>query len=140
MMYIEKLIFLIERVAEQAIGYCDVLGGTWIFGEDTNKKLRSFAVNFYQALLDTEHQLPLIKRKSYTSLTVAIDRFKTSHNSLQYNVDRFVRLQSDGKAHFINNGQISNLKSADVTNSVMYVTWRFFIFFMSFVTFESSER
>lgn len=242
-------VFLTERVAEQAIGYCDVLGGTyivltnglelkfaaydektdcyafledilsyeqmvnkehilpdvkeervmrytleeldnqqllieyndagtWIFGEDTNEKLRSFAVNFYQALLDTEHPLPLIKRKSfeliedigqrymdygnaggghydgiyraflvkdrfgepqivsismfgtdanfrgenrnsYTSLTVAIDRFKTSHNSLQYNVDRFVRLQSDGKAHFVHNGQISNLKSADVMNIVL---------------------
>lgn len=152
--------------------------GTWIFGEDTDKTIRSFAVNFYQALLDTEHQLPIIKRrtfeliedigqrymdysnaggghyngvyraflikdrfgesqivsislfgtdanfrgekrKSYTSLVVGIDRFKTSHNSLQYNVDRYVKVSSDGKAHFIHNGQISNHKSTDVVNMII---------------------
>lgn len=151
--------------------------GTWIFGESSNGIIRTFAVNFYQALLDTDHQLPTVKRKSfeliedigqrymdysnaggghyngiyraflvkdrfgeiqivsisifgtdsnfrgenrnsYTSLTVAIDRFKTSHNSLQYNVDRFVKLPSGGKAYFLHNGQISNFKNIDVMNMV----------------------
>ncbi len=242
-------VLLTERVAEQAIGYCDILGGTyivltngveikfaaydentdcyvfledvlsygqmvnndytlperkeekmmrfsleelgnqqmlldyneagkWIFGEDTNEELRSFAINFYQALLDTDHRLPLTKRASfeliedigqrymdygnaggghydgiyraflvsdrfgepqivsismfgtdanfrgenrgsYTSLTVAIDRFKTSHNSLQYNVDRFVKIEQNGTARFSHNGQISNLKSAEVVDRVL---------------------
>lgn len=151
--------------------------GTWIFGEDTCDTLKSFAVNFYQALLDTRHKLPLIKtnnfeliedigqrfmdysnaggghyngiyrsflvndrfqepqivsisifgtdsnfrgenRKSYTSITVAIDRFKTSHNSLQYNVDRFAKICSSGNLVFTHNGQISSLKSDEVINKV----------------------
>lgn len=151
--------------------------GAWIFGQGTEEKLRTFAVNFYQALLDTSHRLPIMKRRSfelvedigrrcmdysnaggghyngiyraflvkdrfgetqivsmsvfgtdadfrgenrnsYTSLTVAIDRFKTSHNSLQYNVDRFVRLLPGGQACFSHNGQISSFKKADVVNMV----------------------
>lgn len=47
-------------------------------------------------------------------MTVAIDRFKTSHNSLQYNVDRFVKLLSDGKAVFLHNGHISSMKSNEI--------------------------
>ena len=39
--------------------------GPWIFGEDTTGKLRAFAVNFYQALLDTKHTLPCVKRRSF---------------------------------------------------------------------------
>ena len=31
------------------------------------------------------------KKQSTFSLVLAIDRFKTSHNSLQYNVDRFAK-------------------------------------------------
>ena len=154
--------------------------GPWIFGEDTNGKLRAFAVNFYQALLDTKHTLPCVKRRSfeliedigqrymdygnaggghyngmyrsflikdrsgetqivsmsifgtdsefrgenrrsYTSLTVSIDRFKVSHNSLQYNIDRFVRLSPDGRATFIHNGQIGGFKSADVIDTVAHM-------------------
>ena len=151
--------------------------GNWIFGEDTPGVLRSLAVNLYQALLDTGHKLPIVKRKnfelledlgqrymdygnaggghyngvyraflvndrfgetqivslsifgtdagfrgekrnSYTSMTVAIDRFKTSHNSLQYNVDRFVKLLPDGKAAFLHNGQISSMKSDEIVAMV----------------------
>lgn len=153
--------------------------GSWIFGEDTNEKLRSFAVNLYQAFLDTTHKLPIIKRKSfeliedigrrfmdysnaggghydgiyraflvkdrygepqivsmsifgtdanfrgenrgsYTSLTVSIDRFKTSHNSLQYNMDKYVKFMSDSEheVQFWHNGLIGNFKSADVVDIV----------------------
>lgn len=151
--------------------------GPSIFGKITTEKLRSFSVNFYQALLDTKHRLPTIKRNSfelledigrrnmdysnaggghyvgiyrsflvkdrfgetqivsisifgtdenfrgekrnsYTSLTVAIDRFKTSHNSLQYNLDRFTKLLPHNIAHFSHNGQISSYKSSDVINIV----------------------
>ena len=51
-------------------------------------------------------------------MTVAIDRFKTSHNSLQYNVDRFVKLMPDGKAAFLHNGQISSMKSNEIVAMV----------------------
>lgn len=151
--------------------------GSWIFGADTEPALRSFAVNFYQALLDCEHKLPEGKfktfqmledlgqryldysnaggghyngiyrsflvndrfnetqivsvsifgtdanfrgenRGSYTSLVVSIDRFKTSHNSLQYNVDRYVKYHQDGVVEFFHNGQIGGYKSSDVINKV----------------------
>lgn len=151
--------------------------GTWIFGEGTSDKLRSFAVNFYQSLLDTNHQLPkathkcfellediglrnmdysnaggghyngiyrsfLVKdrfsepqiisfsifgtdanfrrehRNSYTSLTVAIDRFKTSHNSLQYNLDRYATFLPNNQVLFLHNGQISGFKSDDVKSMI----------------------
>lgn len=151
--------------------------GNWVFGKDTVPMLRSFAINFYQALLDTTHLLPQVKRRcfeliedlgrrladygnaggghyvgiyraflvkdrkgepqvvsisvfgtdpefrgesrgSYTSLTVAIDRFKSCHNALQYNVDRFVKLRSDGSAIFMHNGQISGIKSSKVIEMV----------------------
>ncbi len=151
--------------------------GSWIFGMGTNNVLRSFAVNFFQSLLDVEHRLPKVKRKtfeliedigqrymdygnaggghyigdyrsflvndkngepqivsismfgtdadfrdehrnSYTSLIVSVDRFKTSHNSLQYNVDRYAIVKPNGKIKFIHNGQIGNRKNIDVINMV----------------------
>lgn len=151
--------------------------GTWVFGEDSSSEVRSFAVNFDQALLDIEHKLPVKKfktfelledigqrfmdygnaggghfygiyrsflvkdrfgetqivsisifgtdsdfhdehRGSYTSLMVSIDRLKTSHNSLQYNVDKFAHFSPDGIAKFTHNGKIGNFKSADVMNKV----------------------
>ena len=57
------------------------------------------------------------KRRSYTSLTVSIDHFKTSHNSLQYNIDRFSKI-SNNCISFLHNGQISGLKSTEVLNAV----------------------
>ena len=57
-------------------------------------------------------------RNSYTSLVVAIDRFKTSHNSLQYNVDRFTHLLPNGHISFSHNGQISNRKNKDILDAV----------------------
>ena len=57
-------------------------------------------------------------RGSYTSLVVSIDRFKTSHNSLQYNIDRYAKIHPDGVIEFIHNGKIGNFKSADVIEKV----------------------
>ena len=153
---------------------------TWIFGKGTTKELRTLAVNFYQALLDTKHTLPKVKnnvfeiiedigqrymdysnaggghyngiyraflvrdrfnetqivsfsifgtdsdfrgenRSSYTSLVVAIDRFKTSHNSLQYNVDRFTCLSPNKKIRFTHNGQISNHKNIEILNAISVI-------------------
>lgn len=151
--------------------------GNWLFGADSIPKVRTFAVNFYQAMLDVEHTLPPKKlntvevlediglrymdygnaggghyagiyraflvndrfkesqivsvsifgtdsdfrgenRSSYTSLVVSIDRFKISHNSLQYNVDRYANIHADGKVEFIHNGQIGSFKSSDVIDKV----------------------
>ncbi len=151
--------------------------GPWIFGTDTPPTLRTFAVNLYQALLDTEHKLPIKKfktfqlledsgqrymdysnaggghyegiyraflvndrfaetqivsvslfgtdsdfrgenRGSYTSLVVSVDRFKTSHNSLQYNVDRYAKICPGGTVKFTHNGQIGSYKSVAVIEKV----------------------
>lgn len=156
--------------------------GTWIFGKDTPPQIRTFAVDFYQALLDDKHKLPHVKcknfemledigkrymdygnaggghyngtyrsflvkdrfgetqivsisifgtnsdfrnekRRSYTSLVVAIDRFKTSHNSLQYNIDRYGKLVGNNMV-FIHNGQIGSFKSSCVVEKVRTVSDR----------------
>lgn len=173
----KEIRFTLEELQNQELIWDYNESGNWIFGEDTPEALRSLAVNLYQALLDTGHKLPIVKRKnfelledlgqrymdygnaggghyngvyraflvndrfgetqivslsifgtdagfrgekrnSYTSMTVAIDRFKTSHNSLQYNVDRFVKLLPDGKAVFLHNGQISSMKSDEIVAMV----------------------
>ena len=49
---------------------------------------------------------------------MSIDRFKTSHNSLQYNIDRFTKILPDGQIEFLHNGQISSFKSAAVIDMV----------------------
>lgn len=56
-------------------------------------------------------------RNSYASLVVSIDRFKTSHNTLQYNIDRYGHIE-DGSLHFLHNGQISNHKAKDVVDYI----------------------
>ena len=62
------------------------------------------------------------KRGSYTSLIVSIDRFKTSHNSLQYNMDKYVQFIPGEKSEvqFFHNGLIGNFKSADVVDIVKH--------------------
>lgn len=49
-------------------------------------------------------------RSSYTSLVVAIDKYKTNHNSLQYNMDKYAKLQNN-EILFSHNGQISSRPS-----------------------------
>ena len=174
----EKLI----RLSMEELKAQDVLmdyneQGPWIFGSDSSSDIRSFAVNFYQALLDIDHRLPAKKfktfelledfgqrfldygnaggghycgcyrsflvndrfgetqivsmcifgtdsnfrdenRGSYTSLVVSIDRFKTSHNSLQYNVDRYAKIHPGNLINFKHNGQIGGFKSADVISKI----------------------
>lgn len=69
------------------------------------------------ALFGTDPTFRGENRGSYTSLVIAVDRFKTSHNSLQYNIDRFSTLT--GNELLLNhNGRISNYKSADVIDYV----------------------
>lgn len=42
-----------------------------------------------------------------------MDNFKVSHNALQYNIDRFTKIREEHIC-FTHNGQIANLKSADL--------------------------
>lgn len=169
--------FTLEELRSQKIIADYNNEGGWIFGEGTKSELRSFAVNLYQCLLDTEHRLPRTNKKtfaliedigqrymdytnaggghysgiyraflvrdrfgepqivsislfgtdahfrgenrsSYTSLVVSIDHFKTSHNSLQYNIDRFATVNPDGVIEFFHNGQIGSYRSSDVLDVV----------------------
>lgn len=57
-------------------------------------------------------------RKSYCSLVVAIDKFKVSHNSLQYNVDNSCCFLDNGDIIFEHSGVISNHKKKDVIEYV----------------------
>lgn len=70
------------------------------------------------SIFGTDSEFRGEKRNSYTSLTVAIGRFKTSHHSLQYKVDRFAKLLPDGKSTFLHNGQISSMKSDEIIDMV----------------------
>ncbi len=56
-------------------------------------------------------------RNSYTSLVVAIDKGKVSHNVLQYNMDRF-SICYNKNFEFIHNGSISARKSEELRNYV----------------------
>ena len=128
-------VFLTDNVSEQAIKYSDTIGAKYIvvtngidlriaaYDEDTDQyvfldKILTDRFGETQivslSIFGTDAGFRGEKRNSYTSMTVAIDRFKTSHNSLQYNVDRFVKILPDGKAAFLHNGQISSMKSDEI--------------------------
>lgn len=57
-------------------------------------------------------------RGSYTSLIVGIDNSKVSHASLQYNVDRYSKIDLQGHIEFIHDGRIGSFKKADVVAKV----------------------
>ena len=180
----EVIRFTLDKLNNQELILEYNNAGSWIFGEDTNEKLRSFAVNLYQAFLDTTHKLPIIKRKSfeliedigrrfmdysnavgghydgiyraflvkdrygepqivsmsvfgtdanfrgenrgsYTSLTVSIDRFKTSHNSLQYNMDKYIKFVSDQEreVQFWHNGLIGRYRQPAGCSFAQHPVW-----------------
>lgn len=97
-------------------------GGSHYFGF-----YRSFLVNdrfgetqiVSMCIFGTDSNFRDENRGSYTSLVVSIDRFKTSHNSLQYNVDKYAKVYpGGGLMEFTHNGQIGSYKSADVVDKV----------------------
>ena len=57
-------------------------------------------------------------RGSYTSIIVGIDSSKVSHASLQYNVDRYSKIDLQGHIEFIHDGRIGSFKKADVVAKV----------------------
>jgi hypothetical protein len=59
-------------------------------------------------------------RGGYTSLIVGIDnsKSKVSHASLQYNVDRYSKIDLQGHIEFIHDGRIGSFKKADVVAKV----------------------
>lgn len=69
------------------------------------------------SIFGTANSAPLdkvnTKRKSYSSLAVAIDKFKTSKMILEYNIDTYVSLSGDD-AKFAHNGRISSLSSKEL--------------------------
>lgn len=153
--------------------------GPWIFGLEAPSWLKSFSVNLFQCLLDTDHILPpyecpvfeliqdvglrdmdyvngggghfhglyrsfLVKdrfgemqlismsvfgtdpdfrgenRKSYTLLNVAVDTLKTSHNVLQYNLDKYACLTEDS-VKFYHNGRMGRRKKSQVLDTVQHL-------------------
>ncbi len=70
------------------------------------------------SLFGTDSDFRGENRGSYTSLVVSVDRFKTSHNSLQYNIDRYAKIGSEGIIEFTHNGHIGSYKSKDVIEKV----------------------
>ncbi len=73
------------------------------------------------SIFGTTNSVPLdkknTKRTSYSSMTVAIDKFKTSKTVLEYNVDTYTSL-ADDFAKFIHNGRISSLPSKELREYV----------------------
>ena len=57
-------------------------------------------------------------RGSYTSIIVGIDSSKVRHASLQYNVDRYSKIDLKGRIEFIHDGRIGSFKKADVVAKV----------------------
>lgn len=65
----EKLIkFSIDELNNQELLSDYNNQGPWIFGADSSPAVRSFAVNFYQALSDLDHKLPAKKFKTFEML------------------------------------------------------------------------
>lgn len=69
------------------------------------------------SIFGTTNNVPLdrvnTKRTSYSSMTVAVDKFKMSRTILEYNIDTYVSIQSK-KACFLHSGRISSLPSKEV--------------------------
>lgn len=81
--------------------------------KDRNSEIQKISISIF----GTDANFRGENRNSYTSLVVAIDHFKTSHTSLEYNLDNYTKIYSN-KIKFWHNGRISNKKSADVINFV----------------------
>ena len=74
-----------------------------------NAQIISFSVFGTDSAFRNEH------RKSYASLVVAIDRYKTSHNVLQYNVDKYVSVENEN-IYLYHDGKINAHKSNELMN------------------------
>ena len=68
----ELLRFTLEELNNQELILEYNNADTWIFGADTDDRLRSFAINLYQAFIDTTHKLPLIKRNCFELVAPAV--------------------------------------------------------------------
>lgn len=101
---------VIEDLGIRYMDYSNAAGGHY------NGYFRSFLVKDFNAdtqivslsIFGTASNFDNQKRKSYTSLVVSIDKYKISHNILQYNIDRYT-IFNDDKIEFFHNGQISSL-------------------------------
>lgn len=57
------------------------------------------------------------KRNSYTTFNVAIDKYKVSHNILQYNIDKYT-VDNGGELSFLHDGRISGKSSEELRNYI----------------------
>lgn len=57
------------------------------------------------------------KRNSYTTFNIAIDKYKVSHNILQYNIDKYVSIGGK-ELSFLHDGRISSKSSEELRNYV----------------------
>lgn len=93
-----KTFEMLEDFGQRFMDYGNAGGGHY-FGF-----YRSFLVNdrfgetqiVSMCIFETDSNFRDENRGSYTSLVVSIDRFKTSHNSLQYNVDKYAKVHPGG--------------------------------------------
>lgn len=112
---------LIEDIGIRYMDYGNAGGGHYLGNyrafliKDNNGDTQIISMSVF----GTDPDFRMEHRKSYTSLVVAVDKFKVSHNSLQYNIDRFTSLQPDSKIKFSHNGQMSSRLSSDVKEYVL---------------------
>lgn len=118
-----KILQFYEMVEDLGIRYMDYgnAGGGHYDGyfrsfliKDRNNNMHIFSISLFGTFSDNDEE----KRNSYTSLVIAIDNEKVSHNILQYNLDRFAKFEN-GEYRFKHNGLISGKKSADLKKYIM---------------------
>lgn len=115
-----KAFELVEDIGMRFMDYSNAGGGHYcgiyrsFLVKDRCKEPQIVSVSIFGTDADFRNE----HRNSYTSLVVAVDHFKTSHNSLQYNVDRFAERRADGSVAFYHNGQIGGFKSKDVIENI----------------------
>lgn len=106
---------IIEDLGVRYLGYSNAGGGHYVGNyrsflikdPDENAQIISFSI------FGTDPQFRNEKRKSYSSLVVAIDQYKSSHNVLQYNIDSYAQC-STNLIEFYHDGRISSRKTSEL--------------------------
>ena len=118
--YVKNKCFeLIEDIGLRYVDYSNAGGGHYL-GEYRaflvkDRKGETQIVSF--SVFGTDGDFRGENRKSITCIVVAIDAFKTSHNSLQYNLDRFAKIEKE-HIRLLHNGQMGNNKAKNVIEYV----------------------
>ena len=99
---------IVEDLGIRYMDYSDAGGGHYLgyYRAFLVKDINGSAQIVSLSLFGTDPDFRNENRRSYTSLAVAIDKYKVSHTCLQYNVDKFVESQGNDIV-FLHNGQMS---------------------------------